>query len=130
MTVLVYDGECPFCEGWIRRIALRDRAGEFRFATRSTGFAARLFERHPALRDVESLLLVTPDERVFTKSDAVIRAGLTSGGFYSLAVVGFLLPKVLRDAAYDIVAKARRRLSGGRCGYGRGIAEVRRRMLA
>lgn len=129
MTVLVYDGECPFCEAWIRRLAMRDRIGQFRFATRSTVFAARLFERHPHLRDIESLILVTADDRAFTKSDAVIRAGVTSGGWYSVAAVALIVPKVLRDAAYDVVAKIRRRLSRGQCGFGPGMAEVRRRMV-
>jgi predicted DCC family thiol-disulfide oxidoreductase YuxK len=129
MTVLVYDGECPFCEGWVRRLALRDRAGRMRFATRSTAFAAELFERHPHLRAIESLILVTPDGRVFTRSDAVIRAGLASGGLYRVGAAGFLLPRFLRDAGYDLVASLRRRLSRGQCGIGPGIAEVRQRLL-
>jgi predicted DCC family thiol-disulfide oxidoreductase YuxK len=130
MTVLVYDGECPFCEGWIRRLALRDRAEEFRFTTRSTQFAGQLFERHPALRDIESMILVAADDRVFTKSDAVIRAGMKSGGLYSLAASALVIPKPLRDAAYDVVAKLRRRLSAGQCGVGPGMSEVRMRMLS
>jgi predicted DCC family thiol-disulfide oxidoreductase YuxK len=129
MTVLIYDGECPFCEGWVRRLALRDRRNQLRFATRSTRFAAELFERHPQLRRLESMILVTPDDRVFTKSDAVIRAGLAGGGVFSLAGAGLLLPKFLRDAGYDVVASLRRRLSRGRCGIGPGMAEVRQRML-
>lgn len=129
MLVLIYDSECPFCEGWVRRLALRDREGQLRFATRSTQFAAGLFGRHPHLRTLESMILVTPDQRVFTKSDAVIRAGMASGGIFSLAALGLLLPKSLRDAAYDVVARLRRRLSRGQCGFGPGTTEVQQRLL-
>lgn len=75
------------------------------------------------------MILVTPDGRVFTKSDAVIRAALASGGLFALAGLGLLFPRFLRDAAYDVVARLRRRLSRGQCGVGPGIAEVKQRLL-
>lgn len=64
--------------------------------------------------DIESVVLVAPDS-VLTKSDAVV-AVLAGCRFpWSLGRYGSIVPKRLRDGAYDLVARHRHRLSSKGC---------------
>jgi predicted DCC family thiol-disulfide oxidoreductase YuxK len=53
------------------------------------------------------------DERVFNRSDAILRAGRELGGLWGFAAnVGRLVPRPLRNLFYRIVASNRYRVFG------------------
>jgi len=115
--VLLYDGLCGVCNSAVRFILARDPVGGMRFAALQGAFAERLFARHPALRSVDSLLLVRhsgagDEEQVSVRSEAVMEIGHYLGGIWRLASgVLRLVPRTLRDWSYDAFARRRDRLS-------------------
>ncbi len=109
---LFYDGHCGLCHGAVRFLLARDADGSrFRFAPLQGGrFHATLSEaRRHGLPD--SLVLVTDDGQVLTRSRAVRRALLRLGGAWSLlGRIGVIVPPPLGDWIYDGVARVRHRL--------------------
>jgi predicted DCC family thiol-disulfide oxidoreductase YuxK len=82
-----------------------------------SAFAETLLKRHGAdSRDLDTFYVVIdhgrPGERVLMRSDAVLHVVKTLGGVWSLASAGRILPKVLRDAMYLVVARNRYRVFG------------------
>jgi predicted DCC family thiol-disulfide oxidoreductase YuxK len=73
-------------------------------------------ERHPDLAGVDSLIWVEgdgPNERVWVRSAGAMRLGRYVGGAWGLlAALGAIVPRPLRDAAYDAFAKRRYRWFG------------------
>ena len=126
--VLIYDAECAFCQRSVRLLARLDRDRRFRFSTRSAAYGRGVLDRPPALRDVDSLILVAPGG-VHVRSDAVLRAAAALGGPWRLLNVLLIVPRPLRDWAYNLVARARRRFARGICVTGPGTDEVRARTL-
>lgn len=114
--MLVYDGECGFCSRSVRFIIERDAGGTLLFASRQGEAGRAVRERHPALRDVDSLLWVEragTAERVLAKSDAALFAAVYLGGVWGLlGRAGLLVPRLLRDPVYAVVARVRRRIFG------------------
>lgn len=114
--MLVYDAECGFCSRAVRFVLRRDPDGPLRFASRTGAAGRAVRERHPGFRDVESLLWVERvdgEERVLARSDATLRIATYLGGGYGvLGRAGLVVPRPIRDAAYAIVARLRRRLAG------------------
>ncbi|WP_266368813.1 thiol-disulfide oxidoreductase DCC family protein [Tellurirhabdus rosea] len=111
-AILLFDGVCNLCNGAVNFIIDRDPAGHFRFAAlQSEAGKALLRKHHFPDTHLDSLILVT-DGRVLTRSDAALAVarGL-SGGWPLLAVFRFL-PRPLRDAVYDWVARNRYRWFG------------------
>jgi predicted DCC family thiol-disulfide oxidoreductase YuxK len=51
-------------------------------------------------------------ERVFVRSAAALRVARYLGGPWTLALAAWLVPRPMRDAAYDLVARHRHRLLG------------------
>jgi predicted DCC family thiol-disulfide oxidoreductase YuxK len=110
--LLFYDGDCGVCHLCVRFVLWADPGGEVRFAPLGGGTFQR---RIPAaLRETlpDSLVLVTTDGRVLTRSAAVLSLlGGMSGIWRLVGRMGALLPRSLADALYDGMARIRRRLA-------------------
>mgnify|MGYP001076978280 CR=1 FL=1 len=116
--VLLFDGECGFCSRSVRFILRRDRQRRtLLFAPLSSPIGEAVVERHPRLREMDTVVWfaagATPTEDVvLVRSDAALRIARYLGGVYAVAaVVGGAMPRVLRDRAYDAVARRRKRLA-------------------
>lgn len=114
--VLLYDGLCGFCDGVVQFILRHDAGGSLRFAALQSEFARSVMDRHPILRGVDSIILVESpgdaDERVSVRSDGALRLAVYLGGIWKAALVFRLVPRVIRDAAYDAFAKIRYKVFG------------------
>ena len=114
--VLLYDGECGFCDRAVKFALRRDPGGALRFATIQGRYGAAVMMRHPTLAAVDSLVWVEGSgstERVWVRSDGTLRLMAYVGGVWGVvAFVGRLIPRVLRDAAYDAFARRRYRWFG------------------
>ncbi len=115
--MLLYDGTCGFCSDVVRFILARDRVGTLKFAALGGAAGQEVLDRHPELRDVDSVLWVDDASRVLSRSDAALRIAQYLGGPWRLASLGRAMPRRWRDALYDLVARHRHRLSrgGDRC---------------
>ncbi|AXG07010.1 thiol-disulfide oxidoreductase DCC family protein [Haloplanus rubicundus] len=104
--VLLFDGVCNLCTGAVRFVVPRDPDGRIRFAPLQSAAGRALLARHDLPDDLDSVVLVEGD-RVYTKSAAAIRVAELLGWPYRAAAVARLLPRRLRDAAYDVIAANR-----------------------
>jgi len=109
---IYYDGHCGLCHGWVRFTAARDPQGRaFRFAplqgaTFQTAVPAATRATLP-----DSIVVERDDGRLLTRSAAALHIlRRLGGGWAVLGTVGWLVPRPLRDLAYDGVARVRGRL--------------------
>ena len=105
-----YDGSCGLCHRAIRFLIAEDASGTaFRYAPLG-GDAFRAVAGD--VTDLpDSMVAKTAAGALLLKSDAVLHLGRRLGGYWRvLATVGGLVPRVLRDPAYDFVARIRYRL--------------------
>jgi predicted DCC family thiol-disulfide oxidoreductase YuxK len=113
-NVIFYDGDCALCHGFVRFLLNLDARGKrFVFSPLAGRLIARMLteEQRAALPD--SLVLRTAEGRISVRSEAVLGALAIVGGFWGfVAAAGRIVPRGLRDATYDLVARARRRLFG------------------
>jgi predicted DCC family thiol-disulfide oxidoreductase YuxK len=71
----------------------------------------------------------SPQEAVYTRSDAALRIADGLGGIWTLALAARLLPRSFRDACYDLVARNRYRIFGRRTECRLPCEEDKRRFL-
>ncbi|GAA4417694.1 thiol-disulfide oxidoreductase DCC family protein [Nibrella viscosa] len=111
MDIVLFDGVCNLCNGAVNFLIDHDRQRRFRYASLQSETGRRLLTQRPALAATDSIVLLS-GEQVWVKSDAVLQiAGQLSIPWRWLAVFR-ILPRFLRDAAYDWVARNRYRLFG------------------
>ena len=106
VTIIYFDGLCNLCDGFVRFVLARDRHARYRFAPLQGETArARLGERFTSA-DPQTIVLEEP-RRFRVRSDAAIAIVTGLGGVWRLLAVGRLIPRRLRDALYDAVARRR-----------------------
>jgi predicted DCC family thiol-disulfide oxidoreductase YuxK len=116
--VLLYDGTCGFCADSVQLVLRHDRRGTLRFASLQGAFGQAVRARHPELSRADTVAWVEPassgrEERVLLRSDAALKVAGYLGGWFHLTRLAAVLPRPLRDAAYNLVARHRHQLSGG-----------------
>lgn len=114
--VLLYDGVCALCNGAVKKILRDDEVGTMRFAALDSEYARQVIGRHPELAGVDSFVIVDnpgePTEGIHIRSDAVLRVIDYLGSTRRARLIGLLVPRPLRDAAYRLVARIRYRMFG------------------
>ena len=108
--VVIFDGDCLFCQRSVRFIHRHDRGNAFRFAARQTAAGERVLAEVGVGLAPNSMVLID-DDGTWLRSDAVLRIAARLGPPWAAARVFVLVPRVLRDAVYRVVAAIRHRLA-------------------
>jgi predicted DCC family thiol-disulfide oxidoreductase YuxK len=109
--VILYDGVCVFCSRWIRFIARRDVDKRFRFTAIQSGYGARLAQAFGIDADDPDTNAVIHGGIAFFKSDGALLVLSSLPGWEWVRALR-RLPKPLRDALYNLVARNRYRIFG------------------
>ena len=108
--IVLYDGVCGFCNGSVRWLSARDRAGRLHYAPLQGETAAALRARHPEIPTALETIAFVEEDRVSLQSAAVFRVLRELGPPWRwIAAVRWLLPRALWDAAYRAFARRRYR---------------------
>jgi predicted DCC family thiol-disulfide oxidoreductase YuxK len=110
--LILFDGICNLCNGWVDFVTRRDPKKRFGFVAMQSKAGIRFLEQRGLPADtMKGLYLIRGDE-VHHKSGAVLRilAGLRAP--WPLVAVCWIVPVLIRDAAYDFVAARRYRWFG------------------
>lgn len=109
--LILFDGVCVFCSGWVKFVIARDLAARFRFVPIQSPYGSDLALRLDIDRDYPETNAVFMDGRAFFKLDAAIVVLSRLPGWSWVRILR-ALPRGLRDWFYDRVAKNRYRLFG------------------
>jgi predicted DCC family thiol-disulfide oxidoreductase YuxK len=117
--IILYDGLCGMCDAVVQFLLRHDHKDAFRFAAQQGEAARQILARHALdSATMETICVIenynSPQEAVYTRSDAALRIADGLGGIWTLALAARLLPLSFRDACYDLVARNRYRIFGRR----------------
>lgn len=105
--IILFDGVCNLCNGAITFIIQRDKKDIFRYAPLQSEIGKELAAKHHIdLDKVDSIILVTED-KAYAKSTAALRIAKQLSAGWPLLAVFLILPRFLRDAVYDFIARNR-----------------------
>lgn len=109
--IVVFDGECALCNGFVAWLIRRDRKAVFLIAG-SAGDVGKAVVAAAGLEDAltASTIVVWDGSRGLVRSDAVLAIASRLGWPWRAAGVARVVPRAWRDAAYGAVAKRRARL--------------------
>ena len=109
-STIYYDGECGLCHRFVRLLLAEDRDGRaFRFAPLHGSTFTKSFSRASPGAWPDSIVVCTPNQDLLLRSDAVRHCLNRLGGVWRLigGLLG-LLPRAMRDGAYDRLASVRK----------------------
>jgi predicted DCC family thiol-disulfide oxidoreductase YuxK len=104
-TLILFDGECLLCNRWVRFIRRVQTWDAFEFAHLKSEFARPLILKH-GLEGVDSIIVIH-EQRALVKSAAVLKILPHLRWTYRWLCIFQVVPRVIRDWMYDIVARNR-----------------------
>jgi len=115
--IVLYDGVCGLCNKLVQFLLKRDRDDQLRYASLQSEFASKILVRHGLNpKDLDTVCVVVnyeeADERVLTRSTAILYVVSALGGIWKLSSVGKIVPRPIRDVLYELVARNRYRMFG------------------
>ena len=108
--VVFFDGVCNLCQHSVRYLLKHDKKKVLKFASLQGQYAKKTLNAEH-LKNLESLLFYNK-KTLYKKSDAVLELCKVLEGGHKLLLVGYLLPKFLRDGLYSMIAQNRYRWFG------------------
>jgi predicted DCC family thiol-disulfide oxidoreductase YuxK len=106
LAIVFYDGVCGLCNRSVRWLIRHDHKRVLRYASLQSELAKGLPAKY--LQDsVPGTIVFRDGETYYEKSDAVIRILLKLKGIYRLAGLLAVIPRPLRNAVYDWIARNR-----------------------
>ena len=112
MPIILFDGVCNFCNRTINIILKYDKDAYFQFAASQSNAAMGIMQAFGLEENAIASVILIDQEKVYTKTDAVIQIAKHLSGWPNLFRLLKFIPKPMRDFAYDLIAKNRYALFG------------------
>jgi len=110
--ILLFDGVCNLCNGFVQFMIRIDPNGIFQFASLQSETGQKLLTQHNLpLKELKSVVLIH-NNKAYTRSDVPLEAARILGSFWQLFYGYKILPKAFRDAVYNWIANNRYRWFG------------------
>lgn len=106
-TVVLFDGVCNLCNGFINWVLDRDPDGKIMFGSLQSDEAKALLKDFGQDENYLNSILVIKNGKLYKNSRAVLEICKTLGGMYSLVYVFIIVPPFIRDWVYGIIARNR-----------------------
>jgi predicted DCC family thiol-disulfide oxidoreductase YuxK len=111
--LILFDGVCVLCAGWVRFVIARDPAGLYRFVPIQSEAGRALAQRFGIDADAPQSNAVVRGGCAWFKGDSVLQVWRDLPGWRWTGILR-LVPRLLRNVVYDLVARNRYRLFGRR----------------
>jgi len=114
MPIILFDGVCNFCNRTVNIILKYDQDAHFQFAPSQSNAAIGIMQAFKLDQKASASVILIDQEKVYTKTDAVIQIATHLKGWPRLFIGLKFIPKYIRDFGYDLVAKNRYAIFGKR----------------
>ena len=105
--IVVFDGVCNLCNSTVKWIIKRDRNDVFRFVSAQQAVEFGILREGVINISEPDSVIILDGDKIYNKSDAAIFIAVKLGFPYNLASVFRIVPAMLRNVAYNYVARNR-----------------------
>jgi len=105
--VIVFDEVCLLCNSMVQLLIKWDTKKIFRYTTIQGEFIKQL-----NIEEGIDSIIFYDEGKIYYKSTAVLKIVRSLDGIWILSNIFYLIPRVVRDTLYDIVAKYRYKIFG------------------
>lgn len=108
--IIFFDGVCNLCNSTVDFLIQRDKNKILRYASLQGTSASKLLTK--AYTEDLNTVVFYQEGKIYTKSEAIIRALIALGPPYSLTSIFLIFPDLILNFFYTLIAKNRYRLFG------------------
>lgn len=127
-SVILFDGVCNLCNGFVNFLIDQDKDKRFRFASLQSDFGKSILEKYHLPTQNFQSVVVLEHGVLFTKSAAVFKV-IESLPRWRWVLLFNVLPNFLLDGIYGLIARNRYRIFGKQSACRVPTPELRERFL-
>ena len=105
--IVLFDGVCNLCSSSVQFILKHDKKNQFLFGSLQGHYGQEMLQKYQLPSSEFNSFMLIEEGNLYTKSTGALRMLKHIGGFWSLAYVFIIVPKFIRDAVYNLVARNR-----------------------
>ncbi len=109
--IILFDGVCNLCNGWIRFILKREKHQLYQFASLQSGIGKKILSEYGLSNNLTSIVLIE-NKNAYQKSDAILRIFGNLNDPWRIVTILFAIPRMIRNVIYDLVAVNRHKWFG------------------
>jgi len=104
-SIVFFDGVCSLCNAFVDFLIARDKHDRLQFASLQSETAKK--ELDVQFTAKLSTIVMLEEEKIHLESDAALHAIASLGGAWKIVLVLKVLPRFIRNAFYQFVARNR-----------------------
>ncbi len=105
--VVLFDGVCNLCSSSVQFILKRDKKNQFLFGSLQGEYGQAALRKYNLPPDEFNSFMLIENDRLYTRSTGALRMLKHLGGGWSLLYAFTIVPKFIRDAVYNWIARNR-----------------------
>jgi predicted DCC family thiol-disulfide oxidoreductase YuxK len=103
-AIILFDGVCNLCNSVVKFVIKRDKNAYFNFASLQSNEGSKLLQEfHLPSKNLNSFILIE-NGKAYSKSTGALKVAKRLNTLWPLLYAFILIPKVVRDKIYDVVA--------------------------
>ena len=110
--IVLFDGVCNLCDGFVQFIIKRDPSAHFSFGTLQSDKAQELLKDTDLRPEDLKTVIYLRGDKTLVRSSAALRILRDLGGAWALSYAFMIVPRPIRDLVYGFIAKNRYRWFG------------------
>lgn len=126
--IVLFDGECNFCDNSVQFIIKRDPTGHFKFASIQSDIGKKMLNQFNVPEDMNSFILID-NNKCYYKSSAALQICRNLKGLWKTPYFLLIVPSPIRDFFYGIIANNRYKWFGKKDSCMLPSPEIRKRFL-
>ena len=111
-AIILFDGICNLCNGFVQFVIKHDRQGYFKFTALQSEAGRQILEQTHFLSKTLDTVVLVENGKIFVRSTAALKILARLDGFWPLTYAAIILPVFLRDSIYIGIARNRYRWFG------------------
>jgi predicted DCC family thiol-disulfide oxidoreductase YuxK len=110
--LILFDGVCNLCSSSVQFIIRRDPRKRFRFASLQSPTGQQLLKKFSLSQTEMHSIILVRDYHYAQRSDAALEIARQLSGLWPLLYVFKIVPRIIRDAVYNLISRNRYRFFG------------------
>ena len=111
-TSVFFDGVCNLCNRGVNFLIKHDKKGVLKFASLQSEYAQNTIPKELLNRENLDTIVVYTNGKLYNRSNAVLKLCKILGGGFYVFLIGYLIPRFIRDGLYRFIANNRYRWFG------------------
>ena len=114
--IVLIDSECIFCNYWGNFILKYDKSKHILITVPNSNLGRKIMSRSQEIVDIEKTILFKKEDQIHQYSDAVLQLIIQMNNvFLYPLLIGYLIPKKVRNWMYLEISKRRKKLMTNQC---------------